>query len=125
LRLFFINYALCHEDMGGTGGTAPPFLTLAQDEGEWGRFTPGERAEYPLHRRLNVKGSFVSVLLLINHHVMKTLGNWRYSSNFLDLGTKWRRVGPLYTREKGPYPRHRRLNGKGRHCVCAFINYVV
>jgi hypothetical protein len=33
----------------GSGGIAPPFLTLALDEGEWSgsrscRFTPGERA---------------------------------------------------------------------------------
>jgi hypothetical protein len=38
-----------HEDIWGSGGIAPPFLTSALDEGEWsvsryGHFTSGERA---------------------------------------------------------------------------------
>jgi hypothetical protein len=38
----------CHEDIWGSGGTAPPFLTSALDGGEWsasrpGRLTPEER----------------------------------------------------------------------------------
>jgi hypothetical protein len=42
-------YAPRHEDVWGTGGIAPSFLTSALDGGEWsasnpGRFTPGERA---------------------------------------------------------------------------------
>jgi hypothetical protein len=37
-----------HEDLWGSGGIAPLFLTSAVVEGEWsalcpGRFTPGER----------------------------------------------------------------------------------
>jgi hypothetical protein len=43
------------------------------------------------------------------------MGEWRYSSNFLDLGTRWRRVVsftplPLYPRGKRlRYPLDRRL----------------
>jgi hypothetical protein len=45
------------------------------------------------------------------------MGEWRYSSAFLDLGTKWRGVvsftpRPLYPRGKNPlHPLHRRLSG--------------
>jgi hypothetical protein len=45
------------------------------------------------------------------------MGKWRYSSSFLDLGTRWRRVVsftplPLYPRKKSPrYPLDRRLGG--------------
>jgi hypothetical protein len=46
--LCLINYVPCHEDMWGSGGKAPLFLTLALD-GEWsasrpGHFTLGEKA---------------------------------------------------------------------------------
>jgi hypothetical protein len=49
LSLCLINSALCHEDICGTGGIAPPFLTSALDGGEWSasrtcHFTPGEKA---------------------------------------------------------------------------------
>jgi hypothetical protein len=48
LSLCLINYALCHEDIWGSGCIAPPFLASALDGGEWtalrsGRVTPGER----------------------------------------------------------------------------------
>jgi hypothetical protein len=44
--LYLINYALCHEDVWESGGTTPPFLSLALDGREWSasrpcRFTPG------------------------------------------------------------------------------------
>jgi hypothetical protein len=47
--LCLINWELCHEDIWGSGGTAPPILPSALDRGEWsasrpGRFTPGESA---------------------------------------------------------------------------------
>jgi hypothetical protein len=42
------NYAVCHEDMWGNGGIAPPFLTSTLDGGEW----PVSRPWYPLHMRL-------------------------------------------------------------------------
>jgi hypothetical protein len=50
LSLCLINSALCHEDIWGSGGIAPPFLTSALDGGEWSasrpcRFTPGERSD--------------------------------------------------------------------------------
>jgi hypothetical protein len=35
LSLYLINEALCHEDIRGSGGIAPAFLTLALDGGEW------------------------------------------------------------------------------------------
>jgi hypothetical protein len=53
------------------------------------------------------------------------MGEWRYSSTILDLGTRWKRVvsftlPPLYPRGKRPpYPLHRRLGGpqsQSRHC---------
>jgi hypothetical protein len=49
LSLCLINYALCHEDLWGTGVITPPFLTSAPDAGErsasrLGRFTPREIA---------------------------------------------------------------------------------
>jgi hypothetical protein len=42
-----LSSALCHEDIWGSGVTAPPFLTSAIGGGEWspsrtGCFTPGE-----------------------------------------------------------------------------------
>jgi hypothetical protein len=49
LFLCLISQALRHEDIWGSGGIVPPFLTLALDGGEWsascpGRFIPGEIA---------------------------------------------------------------------------------
>jgi hypothetical protein len=57
LSLCLISYALCHEDVSGNGGIAPPFLTSVLDGGEWsasrlGRFTPGKIPKYPLDRKL-------------------------------------------------------------------------
>jgi hypothetical protein len=48
LSLCLINYTPRHEDVWGSGGIAPPFLTSELDGGEWpascpSRFTPGER----------------------------------------------------------------------------------
>jgi hypothetical protein len=48
VTLCFI-YALCHEDITGSGGIAPLFLTSVLDRDEWsvprpGRLTPGKRA---------------------------------------------------------------------------------
>jgi hypothetical protein len=40
LSSWLINQALCHEDVCGSGGTAPPFLTLALDGGEWSASRP-------------------------------------------------------------------------------------
>jgi hypothetical protein len=42
-----VKLSLCHEDIWGSGGIAPPFLTSALDWGEWlvqriGHFTLGE-----------------------------------------------------------------------------------
>jgi hypothetical protein len=47
LSLYLINYALCHEDILGSGGTAPLFLTSELYGGDWSnsrldRFTPEE-----------------------------------------------------------------------------------
>jgi hypothetical protein len=47
LSLCVFNSTLCHEDVWGSGGIAPPFLTSALDGGERsaslpGRFTFGE-----------------------------------------------------------------------------------
>jgi hypothetical protein len=47
LSLCLINYARCHEDIWGSGGTVPPFLTWALGAGKWspsrsGHFKPGE-----------------------------------------------------------------------------------
>jgi hypothetical protein len=49
LSLRLINWELCHEDIWGSGGVAPPFLTSALHGGERstsrpGRFAYGERA---------------------------------------------------------------------------------
>jgi hypothetical protein len=49
LSLYVINPAPHHEDVWGSGGMAPPFLTWALDRGEWlashlCHFTPGESA---------------------------------------------------------------------------------
>jgi hypothetical protein len=49
VTLCFINFAICHEDIWGSGGIAPPFLTSALDRGEQsashsGSFIPRERA---------------------------------------------------------------------------------
>jgi hypothetical protein len=49
LSVRLINQALCHEEVWGSGGIAPPFLTSALVGCEWSaarlcRFTPGERA---------------------------------------------------------------------------------
>jgi hypothetical protein len=43
------SLSTCHEDIWGSGGIAPPFLTSALDGGEWSTshpccFTPGETA---------------------------------------------------------------------------------
>jgi hypothetical protein len=48
LSLCLINQALCHQDIWGSGGIAPPFLTSSLDGGVWsasrpGRFTLRER----------------------------------------------------------------------------------
>jgi hypothetical protein len=50
LSLCSISSALCHEDVWGSGGTAPPFLTSAVDGGERSASCPGCR--YTLDRRL-------------------------------------------------------------------------
>jgi hypothetical protein len=56
--LCLINEALCNEDIWGSGGIAPPFLTSVLDGGEWStsrhrRFTPGEIiSRHLLDRRL-------------------------------------------------------------------------
>jgi hypothetical protein len=52
LSLCLINYASRHEDVLGSGGIAPTFLTLAIDGGEWSathpcHFTPRERGPVP------------------------------------------------------------------------------
>jgi hypothetical protein len=39
--LSLINEALCHANISGSGGIAPPFLTLALDRGEWSVPHPG------------------------------------------------------------------------------------
>jgi hypothetical protein len=49
LSLCLIIYALCYEDIWGSGGITPLFLTSVLDGGEWSashacRFTPGEIA---------------------------------------------------------------------------------
>jgi hypothetical protein len=41
LSLCLINEAPCHEDVLERGGIAPPFLTLALDEGEQSASYPG------------------------------------------------------------------------------------
>jgi hypothetical protein len=46
LSLWLINYTALHEEVWGSGGIAPPFLTSLIDGGEWsasllGRFIPG------------------------------------------------------------------------------------
>jgi hypothetical protein len=41
LPLGVINEALYYEDIWGSGGIAPPFLTLALDGGEWSSLCPG------------------------------------------------------------------------------------
>jgi hypothetical protein len=48
LSLCLLSQALCHKDIWGSGGIAPPFLTSALDGGEWsasrsGRFITRER----------------------------------------------------------------------------------
>jgi hypothetical protein len=54
LSLCLINYVLCHEDILGSGGIGPPFLTPALDGGEWsasrlGHFTHGgEETQVPI-----------------------------------------------------------------------------
>jgi hypothetical protein len=51
LHVVMFNYALCHEDMWGSGGIAPPFLTSELDGGELSASSPGERApRYRLDR---------------------------------------------------------------------------
>jgi hypothetical protein len=45
--------SMSHEDIWGSGGIAPPFLTSAQDAGEWWASRPGKIPPYPLARRLN------------------------------------------------------------------------
>jgi hypothetical protein len=57
LSLCLINLALCHEDMWGSGGIAPPFLISALHGGEWSysridNFTHRKKSpRYPLGRR--------------------------------------------------------------------------
>jgi hypothetical protein len=40
LFLFLISQELCHEDIYGSRGIAPPFLTSTLDGGEWTAFRP-------------------------------------------------------------------------------------
>jgi hypothetical protein len=52
MSLCLISYALCHEDIWGSGGIDPPFVISAVDTGEWwasrsGRFIPGKSASVP------------------------------------------------------------------------------
>jgi hypothetical protein len=35
-----LNYALCHEDVWGSGGTATPLVTWVLDNGEWSATRP-------------------------------------------------------------------------------------
>jgi hypothetical protein len=50
-------------------------------------------------------------------HAMKTYGEWRFSSTFLDLGTKMDVIDQLHAsaalhpEEEPPYPLYRRLGG--------------
>jgi hypothetical protein len=53
LFLCLINHALCHGDIWGSGGIAPPFLTSTLDGGEWsasrpGRFAAGKERLVPI-----------------------------------------------------------------------------
>jgi hypothetical protein len=41
LSQHLINYALCHEDIWGSGDIAPLFLTSELDGGEWSASSPG------------------------------------------------------------------------------------
>jgi hypothetical protein len=56
LSLYLINYALCHEDILGSGGIAPSFLTSSLDGGEWSDSRPmslypgRKRGRYPWDR---------------------------------------------------------------------------
>jgi hypothetical protein len=57
LSLCLINQAPRHDDVPGSGGIAPSFLTSALDGDEWaasrpGRFIRGENPRHPLYRRL-------------------------------------------------------------------------
>jgi hypothetical protein len=58
LSLCLNNYALCHDDVLGSGGIASPFLISVPDEGEWSASWPscfihGTRPlQYPFDRRL-------------------------------------------------------------------------
>jgi hypothetical protein len=55
LSLCIIKQALCHEDIWGSGGITPLFLTLALDGGEWPwpLYPQGNRPWFPLDRRLS------------------------------------------------------------------------
>jgi hypothetical protein len=59
------------------------------------------------------------------------MGEWRYSSTFLDLGTRWRWVVsftplPLYPRGKSSrYPLDRRLGGPESVSTCIYIEYCI
>jgi hypothetical protein len=61
---------------------------------------------------------------LLKHCVMKTYGEWRYSSTILDLGTRWRwmvSITPrqLYLQRNNPrYPLYRRLRGPQNRSKC-------
>jgi hypothetical protein len=51
--LYLFSKASRHEDVCGSGGIVPPFLTSAIDVGEWsasrsGRFTPWKRTPIPI-----------------------------------------------------------------------------
>jgi hypothetical protein len=60
---------------------------------------------------------FVPLLNYLSTTPCRHMGEWRYSSTILDLGTRWRRVvsftsRPLYPRGKRPqYPLDRKLVG--------------
>jgi hypothetical protein len=48
LSVWLINLALHHCGVWGSGGIAPPFLTLAVDEGEWSAWCPlGRKLDGP------------------------------------------------------------------------------
>jgi hypothetical protein len=52
LSLRLVTRALCHDDIWGSGGIAPPFLTSTLDGGEWSASRPEKSPQYSLDRRL-------------------------------------------------------------------------
>jgi hypothetical protein len=55
LSLCFINEAPRHEDVWGSGGLAPPFLTLGLDGGEKSALHPGRVTPPPLREENRYK----------------------------------------------------------------------